>query len=186
MPARQNWILPRTPPQTNDVLAENQPVSSRTPPKKNMIFIRSLRAPPTPVPPSDLATCVPAPTTVALNLEVIACCLTDKRYTASYPLLPSLSSGTKASFTLLLPPPTILPSHAHARTRTQTHTQTQIRRQNKSAYCVHRTFGKLLSVDVSGTAITDDGIQLVLGASKVCSFLCLLVVVVVVALFCWW
>eukprot|EP00752_Nemacystus_decipiens_P014289 g12709.t1 len=38
---------------------------------------------------------------------------------------------------------------------------------NESAYCVHRAFGKLLSVDVSGTAITDDGIQLILGASKV-------------------
>eukprot|EP00903_Cladosiphon_okamuranus_P006370 g6237.t1 len=38
---------------------------------------------------------------------------------------------------------------------------------NESAYCIHRAFGKLLSVDVSGTAITDDGIQLILGASKV-------------------
>lgn len=39
---------------------------------------------------------------------------------------------------------------------------------------MHRAFGKLLSVDVSGTAITDDGIQLILGASKVFDyFVCL-------------
>ncbi|CAM9373052.1 unnamed protein product [Pylaiella littoralis] len=38
---------------------------------------------------------------------------------------------------------------------------------NESAYCLLRAFGKLLSVDVSGTAITDDGVQLLLGASKV-------------------
>ncbi|CAM9208510.1 unnamed protein product, partial [Hapterophycus canaliculatus] len=38
---------------------------------------------------------------------------------------------------------------------------------NESAFCVHRAFGELSTIDVSGTAITDDGIQLLLGASKV-------------------
>ncbi|CAM9619543.1 unnamed protein product, partial [Ectocarpus sp. 12 AP-2014] len=38
---------------------------------------------------------------------------------------------------------------------------------DESACFVHRSFGKVVSLDVSGTAITDDGIQLLLGASKV-------------------
>ncbi|CAN0017553.1 unnamed protein product [Ascophyllum nodosum] len=37
---------------------------------------------------------------------------------------------------------------------------------NKSAFFVSRAFNKLLSVDVSGTAITDDGLQLILGTNE--------------------
>lgn len=36
----------------------------------------------------------------------------------------------------------------------------------QAAYCIYRAFGGLLSVDVSGTNITDDGLQMILGSSK--------------------
>lgn len=37
----------------------------------------------------------------------------------------------------------------------------------QSAFCIYQTFGGVLSLDISGTGITDDGLQLILGAGKV-------------------
>lgn len=130
---------------------------------------------------------MPAPTTITSNPAFLSCCLKlHARPGRSDPLHPSLPSGARHGEYF----PYVDCSEETACRQSGgicspcqlAHTRQPPLENCKSAYYVHRAFGKLLSVDVSGTAITDDGIQLILGASKVlfCLFGMLLVVMVVV------
>lgn len=84
------------------------------------------------------------------------------------PLAPLLS------FPRTRPPPThppSTPSAAIGTVRRLSSNNLPGTRATKSAFRIYQTFGALLSVDISGTGVTDDGLQLLLGAGKVLSSL---------------